>query len=473
MKHKFLFLIVGLNFLVFEHSHAQHQEIGEKATMYKGKQVVQSDSSSLLHAFKAGTTHGHFRYFFMATNNQPGLTDFYANAAGGGLKYETGRYKGFQFTVSGFYIFNMGSTDLSKLDSVTGQGNRYEVGLFDIEQPNNTRDMDRLEELNIKYHLKNAHFTLGKQLINTPFINLQDGRMRPTGVEGVWIDWQATSSTRIEGGLIYGISPRGTVRWFGVGESIGVLPGGVNPDGSRSGYPGNVHSKHIYNIGIRSKLTSQADVELWNLYVTNVMHTSMLQATYRFKDSKWYASGQSIFQKTVGEGGNADPSKAYREKGATTFTFGGRLGYKTSELDLTLNFNRITANSRYLMPREWGRDPFFTFMPRERNEGHGDVTAYMVKADYKPNQTPWRFILSAGLFDMPDVLNTQLNKYGMPSYSQINFDVRYQFSGWWKGLDAQFLMVAKQNRGNTHNNKRFEFNRVNMQLFNLVFNYHF
>jgi hypothetical protein len=112
-------------------------------------------------------------------------------------------------------------------------------------------------------------------------------------------------------------------------------------------------------------------------------------------------------------------------------------------------------------------------MPRERNEGHGDVTAYMVKADFKPKETPWRFIFSAGIFDLPDVLNTRLNKYGMPSYSQINLDVRYQFSGWWKGLDAQFLLVAKQNRGNTHNNKRFEFNRVNMQLFNLVFNYHF
>jgi hypothetical protein len=27
------------------------------------------------------------------------------------------------------------------------------------------------------------------------------------------------------------------------------------------------------------------------------------------------------------------------------------------------------------MPREWGRDPFYTFMPRERNEGYGDVNA--------------------------------------------------------------------------------------------------
>jgi hypothetical protein len=30
------------------------------------------------------------------------------------------------------------------------------------------------------------------------------------------------------------------------------------------------------------------------------------------------------------------------------------------------------------MPREWGRDPFY-FMPRERNEGYGDVNAIMTK----------------------------------------------------------------------------------------------
>ena len=66
--------------------------------------------------------------------------------------------------------------------------NRYEIGLFDIEDPSNKKDIDRLEELYLKYNFKNATITVGKQLINTPFINLQDGRMRPTVVEGVWTE---------------------------------------------------------------------------------------------------------------------------------------------------------------------------------------------------------------------------------------------------------------------------------------------
>lgn len=129
---------------------AQHQEITAKPDMWKGKQENSIDTSSLLYAFKSGTVNGHFRYFFMATDNAKGLTDFHANAAGGGIRFETAKFKGFQFAVSGFYIFNIGSSDLAKKDPLSGQGSRYETTLFDIEDPHNTMDLDRLEEFYLK-----------------------------------------------------------------------------------------------------------------------------------------------------------------------------------------------------------------------------------------------------------------------------------------------------------------------------------
>ena len=59
------------------------------------------------------------------------------------------------------------------------------------------------------------------------------------------------------------------------------------------------------------------------------------------------------------------------------------MGWKNNRWETTLNYNRITTHGRYLMPREWGRDPFFTFFPRERNEGLGDVHAIVGKLNYK------------------------------------------------------------------------------------------
>ena len=50
--------------------------------------------------------------------------------------------------------------------------NRYEIGLFDHENQSNKEEIDRLEELFIKYNFRKSFVTFGKGLLNTPFINL-------------------------------------------------------------------------------------------------------------------------------------------------------------------------------------------------------------------------------------------------------------------------------------------------------------
>jgi hypothetical protein len=40
----------------------------------------------------------------MATNNESGLSDYFANALGGGVKFETAKFHNFQFGVSGYFI---------------------------------------------------------------------------------------------------------------------------------------------------------------------------------------------------------------------------------------------------------------------------------------------------------------------------------------------------------------------------------
>lgn len=192
---------------------AQHQDVPGKPDLWKGKQQQPEDTTSILYAFKKGQTHGHFRYYFMATDNASGLSDFYANAIGGGIKYETAPFKGFQFGVSGFFVFNIGSTDLSIPDPKTNQSSRYESALFDIEDPSNKYDIDRLEELYLKYNWKQSTIVFGKQLINTPFINLQDGRMRPTEVNGIYAELHNRKGLTMEGGYLYALSPRSTVKW--------------------------------------------------------------------------------------------------------------------------------------------------------------------------------------------------------------------------------------------------------------------
>lgn len=456
--------------------HAQHQELSEKSGMYKGKQQQYVDTSSLLSAFKRGHVNGHFRYFFMSTQNQQGLTSYYANAAGGGLRYETARFHGFQFSVSGFYSFNIGSSNLGKADSATGQFNRYELALFDVEDPYNKDDIDRLEEFYLKYNYNSSSIIFGKQLINTPFINLQDGRMRPTGVEGFWFELNEIKKLRLEGGWLYSMSPRATTKFYRVGESIGIYPTGVQIDGSRSQYAGNLESKGVFVIGTHWEPGKNINLHAWNVFTENIFNTAMLQADIQFPledRSTIFTSAQVIRQDAVNNGGNEDATKTYFEKGGKAITFGAKAGWKNKQWEASVNYNRITADGRYLMPREWGREPFFTFLPRERNEGFGDVHAIMGKVNYHILKARLRTSLAAGYYQLPDVKNYRLNKYGVPSYAQLNADVRYDFNKILKGLDAQFLIVGKWRTGETYNNKKYELNKVNMVQYNMVLNFHF
>lgn len=469
-------LATSLMLLAVNIVYAQHQELSEKPEMYKGRQVQTTDSTSILSAFKRGHFNGHFRYFLMSTQNEKGLTDYYAHAAGGGLRYETAVFHGFQFAVSGFYTFNIGSSDLGKPDSVTGQYNRYEIALFDIENPYHKKDIDRLEEFYLKYKYKKLTVTYGRQLINTPFINLQDGRMRPTGIEGLWLELNEIRKTRIEGGWLYAISPRSTTKWYDIGESIGVYPGGVHTDGTKSQYATHVESRAVFVAGSHVALGKNIQLHGWDVYAGNVFNTAMGQTDFSLllkNNNRIFASAQVIRQDAVHHGGNADATKSYFGKGNKSFSFGAKAGWKNKQWETSLNYNRITSQGRYLMPREWGREPFFTFLPRERNEGFGDVHAMVGKVSFNIPKTSLKTALAAGYYQLPDVKNYRLNKYGLPSYVQVNADIRYSFSGVFKGLEAQLLVVCKMNAGEIYDNKRFVFNKVNMQQYNFVLNYYF
>ena len=125
------------------------------------------------------------------------------------------------------------------------------------------------------------------------------------------------------------------------------------------------------------------------------------------------------------------------------------------------------------MPREWGRDPFYTFMSRERNEGLADVYAYVIKLGYTLPKTTFRPSVAYGIFNLPDVDDPSMNKYAMPSYHQLNIDMRYDFQGVFSGLGAQLLYVHKIKSGKEPIQPVYTINKVEMGLWNLVLNYNF
>ena len=464
-----IFFIGSFNFLK-----AQHQELGEAPAIWKESHKENIDTTAFLYAFKHGRASGHLRYFFMSTDNEKELSDYYANAAGGGLKFETAKFKGFQMGISGFFTFNIGSSNFLKTDPSTGQLNRYEIGLFDQEDPANKKDIDRLEELYLKYNFNRSSITLGKQLINTPFINLQDGRMRPTEVNGIWMKHQF-KKINIEGGFLHQISPRGTVKWYGIGESIGIYSVGVNKDGSKSAYENNTLSRGILLLGLNHNIHKNLSFNFWNIYTENIFNASFAQVEFTSTqhNKRIWNVGMQIFQQSrVGNGGNLAVEKKYMQD-KSSFSFGGKIGLDFNNWQTSLNFNRITSYGRYTMPREWGRDPFYTFMPRERNEGLANVYAYVLKMGKGFPKQRINTNVAIGHFSLPSVYDVAANKYGLPSYRQLNIDARYKFKGLLTGMETQLLFVYKFKATRDHIPDKFVINKVNMGLWNVVVNYNF
>jgi hypothetical protein len=219
-------------------------------------QETKPDTFSLERIFTKGDLKGSIRQFSMFTNNSEGLTDYYAMAIGAGLNYESRRWKNFQINFGGFFVHDLGSNDFSKIDPVTNTISRYDAGLFDVLELNNSL-ISRVEKLNIKYFFQKASLTFGKQIIKSPLVNPQDGRMTSSMMEGLYGDFNPTQKLHLEGGYLYRSGPRSTFEWFKIGNSIGTYPMGVSVDGKKSNCLSNVDYKAILMVGGNTSFNCQ------------------------------------------------------------------------------------------------------------------------------------------------------------------------------------------------------------------------
>jgi len=452
-------------------SYAQHQELHEDPKLW-GKSSKLLDSSNKNNGFKLGTIHGNLRSFFSSNFNKNSDIE-YAQAVGGGIQFISKPVYHVKLGVSGFFVYDAFSTDLTKAHPLSGALNRYELGLFDITDPANKTGINRIEELYLQYQKNKTTFTVGKQLINTPFINLQDGRMRPTAAQGLWLQHK-NKENKWYAGWLNKFSPRSTVAWYNTGASIGLYSVGVNMDGTKSGYKNALESSGAALVGAELNILKNHSIQVSNLWVQNIFNSSLVQLdkTPTTKHPYYYGL-QLITQTVVNKGGNNDAAKTYFNPDQSSLVMGARLGKKVGAWDYSLNYTRITKQGRYLMPREWGRDPFYTFLMGERNEGVGGVSAYVLKAKYKAPKAPLTVQVGAGYFNLPDVTNYALNKYALPSYVQYNLDVRYVFAKHLKGWEAQLIYFYKDATGNTYNNPKYYINKVDMGHFNFIVNFHF
>lgn len=460
-----LFLLLGSVSLGYSQEHNDHHIVLKP----KEKDTI-CIKDCLLHAH----WEAHTRTFFMSTFNEGELKDDYTLGSGAGIGLLTKPLYGFQIGVSGFFMYNLLSSNIHEVDSITRQANRYEVELYDIEDHKNNHDLDRLEELYIKYSISKTSITVGKINLNTPFLNPQDGRMRPTVEEGVWLSMKESNKIGFNGGWIWEVSPRSTVRWYSLANSMGIYPMGVNKDGTKADYFEHIQGNTGMAIGnVYINPTKHIKINVWNGFLENVMNTSMIEVNIEEVKGKLklYQGLMFTHQDAINNGGNKNQTETYMFKGEKSNVISAQFGVKSTQLNTNVNYTHITGDGRYMMPREWGKEAFYTFLSRERNEGLGNVHAFMIKSTFDSKHSKFQTTLAYGYYLLPDVKDYKLNKYGMPSYHQINYSGNYTFEKFLKGLVLRFLAAYKIKSGEAHDDPKYIYNKVNMINFNLILDF--
>lgn len=470
------FLLV-IAYLICSDANAQVHAPNVKDTRTAfNEQAKRSDTlSNFLH--HGGTFEGHIRSFFMNTVNGHGLPDYYALGLGGGLAYYSPVIKRFQFSMSGFIIYNITSSHLGTKNGLT---NRYELALFDTSNPENHADLDRLENLYLRYYLTKHEVSfaqVGKFHVSTPLLNLQDSRMRPNLQEGIWLEWNEWKHVKVKSGWIWGTSPRSTIHWARIGESVGIYNSGRAVNGNPARYAGHIESKGIL-INNFEWSTRTLDYQLWNYFVDHLFNVTFQKAEYKTQIGLTKVMiGLQYIHEMSQSSDKIETDHQYITPDERSHTVISRIAFSNSKgnQEWSVNYTRITRHGRFLFPRDWGTETLYTYNNRERNEGAGDVHAVMLEhIRYLDDSHRLSIRGMGGVYKLPPVENASLNKYALPSYYHLSLQTRYKLEGFLHGLQGQLLYTykGKLEKGLTEN-PLYIHNKVDMHHLSFVVDYYF
>lgn len=445
-------------------------------TLFSKESMQENDSTiaqNLGENLKQGRFSFHHRTFYMQTINKGELMDYSTLATGAGIGYFSPSWKGFHVGFSGFFVFQLFQQNIYKPDPITSNVNRYEIVLYDMNDAENRRDLDRLEELYVSYEHRKSRLIYGRHKFQSPLLNEQDNRMRPNIFNGIQFhhkakNWQAHAA------WLNAVTIRGTVDWYSISSSYGVYPFGRNPQGTPSDYKGNVSSAGIGIAGF-SHVSSAWNMQVWNYFNENVFNLSFVQLERKWNKGplKWEFGAQGLFQTALNQGGNPNPEKAYIQPGEQSVAYGAKIQANSKKNTFSLNYFGIASNGRFLFPREWGREQFFASLPRERFEGNGNLNAFTLKWKSNPFTPQLSAQFGASVVQVAKIDNAAFNKYGLPSYYHFSADFSYAFKGYLSGFNSRLLTVFKPSQNPAAVPDVYRINRVDLWNLNLVIDYMF
>ena len=412
----------------------------------------------------------HWRTFWMSTTYPEDFKSDYSlgTSLSLGAKMTLGPNWSAQVSYRGFW--NVFSSDIWTYDPLANRRNRYETGLYDLVHPGKDA-FGSWENLNVQYNAAKWSVALGRLEANSTWINPQDGRLSPTFFEGAKASWKPDRSWELSAMYVHRFRIRGTKDWFRPGETLGIFPTGRDSYGQPSQYYSHTSSDRVTVLEVGKK-TGGGDLSFSQTWADNLFVTYWGQwvKSWEHKSQMTWSGGVQVgYQHGMGDGGNPDSLLRYKNPEDQNWVISARIGMKTKKVEAQLNLTKLGGNGRWLSPREWGRDAWFTFISRERNEGYQSVEALTTYLAFSPDDA-WSFYVHSGVHFLPDLSDAAANKYAFPSYRQVNLGVKHQFKK-IKGLDFHLLVMNKEALGEESLSPVHRYNKVEMIQVNGILNW--
>ncbi|WP_421986632.1 hypothetical protein [Roseivirga sp.] len=409
----------------------------------------------------------------MSTANKGDLENFSGTVTHGYLRYKHSVKDWLTFGVQGNALVHFGIDNITKRDALTGAGPIYEANLWNPNLLSGSSSFS-LPQLYARFDLDKHEITLGRFLIETPTINSEPWPF-PNAVQGIWYDYSARSGLKFQLGVINQISPRFSGEFDGIGETVGQIAVGLDENGNPADYPGNVNSNFMGIANAKVDVNDQMTIDFWNYYTDNIHNTVLIEPVFKLEND-FALSGMFIYQFKVGEGGNENPALSYLPEGHRASAFGLRLEKRKEHNLFQFNFSRIGASGRMLMPREWGKEPFYTFQRRTRVEGLSDVTSLMVKWErtWTSEKSDTRLYSSIGTNRLNNPAEFVSNKLGVPSHVHWDASIKYSPKGkGLKGVNIEWYLAYRFLDDDIGGNEAYRINKADFFHSDILLTYTF
>jgi hypothetical protein len=458
----FIIATVSVTALVSSFSTAWSQQSHDSLVVHNVREI-----------FSEGHFHGHFRNYFMATDNRGDDHDFWTNATGGALHYSTANWKGFEAGVKGIFTYRTASSDLYNEEDPRASA-RWETELYDVHRPEVGNDLDRLEELYLRYRSNLFWVTYGKQNIDEgPLLLERDGRMNTFVYRGFWSGIE-TKKHSVRLGFIDGVSPRGMTDWFSLNEAIGQGGNGFEPNGIPAEYHETSSTRGLAVVGYKYHSAETWTNQAWAYVFDRISSTYWFQSDW--ETDRFFAGLQYVHQHPLPKQSKLDYPERYLQPDERADVISGQAGFKKGRMRISGAYLHAFDNGRFLYPREMGRENFYVSQPRSWVDGLGKLDIYQIGAVYefkKAKQKLLNFAIFLNRVETTGLNNVEFNKYNLPVYNQVTSTITHQFGHLLKGLELSFLYVARLSEETGDMTPEEMAYRTNFHHFNLIANVNF